>query len=107
MRHGLTSLLCLSLLALAACDTARSSDSAVLKGGIGELHFVKDAGGDQYVQFCRDGNCRKAPDNEYKTEHGLTVPVVNGRIKYAERPNLFCHYELKNDKEHIACEDRR
>ncbi len=95
-----------ALFALAACDTPRS-DSVALKGGIGELHFVKDAAGDQYVQLCRDGSCRKAPDNEYKTAHGLTIPVVNGRIQYAEKPSLFCHYAVRNEKEHIDCVDRR
>ena len=91
---------------LAACDTPRSNDSVSIKGG-GELHFVKDATGDQYVQLCRNGSCRRAPDNEYKTDQNLTIPVMNGRIKYAERPSLFCHYEVKNDKEHVTCEDRR
>ncbi|MES2985096.1 MAG: hypothetical protein V4735_07915 [Pseudomonadota bacterium] len=92
----------LPLIALAACGAA--SDSAPLPGNQGTLKFATGKSGRlDRVLLCRHDACVTAPDNEYKTAWGLTVPVINGHIRYAEQPNLPCRYQPINGKEHITC----
>lgn len=104
MRVRRTFLLLAVLAALTACDIPK--DSVVLRNNEGTLRFVRDEHGVDDVLLCNYNSCRKAPDNEYKTAAGLTIPVSNGAIHFVEHPTVTCNYAPKDNREHLDCEDR-